>query len=179
MVSRLAFYPSLLYNVILERIVPGRHWYDRINDHVILGALPFRSITPQLQKEGVTGVLTMNEEFETRKFVHSKEEWLSQGIDQLRIALPDFISAPSVEQMEQGITFIEKHKQSGGCVYVHCKAGRTRSASIVAAYLMKTNKWSPQEAVKFIKSKRPHVAIRQKQWRCLNEFSETLTKSLI
>ena len=103
--------------------MPTRHWYDRINDHLILGALPFRSITNQLKEEGVTGVLTMNEEFETRRFVRSKEEWSAVGIEQLRIALPDFIAAPNLEQIEQGVGFIEKHKSSGGCTYVHCKAG--------------------------------------------------------
>lgn len=43
MLSRIAFYPTLMYNVILEKI-GTRRWYDRIDEHVILGALPFRGM---------------------------------------------------------------------------------------------------------------------------------------
>lgn len=47
MFARLSFYPSLLYNVIMEKIT-NRNWYDRIDDTVILGALPFRGMTNQV-----------------------------------------------------------------------------------------------------------------------------------
>jgi atypical dual specificity phosphatase len=47
MLSRLAFYPTLLYNVLLEQS-GVRRWYDRIDETVILGALPFRSMTPEV-----------------------------------------------------------------------------------------------------------------------------------
>jgi hypothetical protein len=44
MFARVSFYPSLIYNVLMEKIT-SRNWYDRIDDNVILGALPFRGIT--------------------------------------------------------------------------------------------------------------------------------------
>lgn len=44
MLARASFYPTLLYNVMMERI-SNRTWYSRIDETVILGALPFRSIT--------------------------------------------------------------------------------------------------------------------------------------
>jgi len=44
MLARLSFYPTLLYNVLMEKIT-SRNWYDRIDDNVILGALPFRGMT--------------------------------------------------------------------------------------------------------------------------------------
>lgn len=47
MFARLTFYPTLLYNVLMEKI-SSRNWYDRIDDNVILGALPFRSMTKQV-----------------------------------------------------------------------------------------------------------------------------------
>lgn len=48
MFARLSFYPTLLYNVIMEKIT-SRNWYDRIDDNVILGALPFRGMTNQVR----------------------------------------------------------------------------------------------------------------------------------
>ena len=43
MLPRLAFYPTLAYNVVLERL-GFVSWYNRIDETVILGALPFVSI---------------------------------------------------------------------------------------------------------------------------------------
>lgn len=40
-------------------------------------------------------------------------------------------------------------------VVVHCFAGQQRSAAVVAAYLMKTKGFTPEQAVDFIKSKKP------------------------
>ena len=42
MFARITFLPTLAYNVAMER-VSNRSWYDRIDNKVILGALPFRS----------------------------------------------------------------------------------------------------------------------------------------
>ena len=47
MISRAVFYPSLLYNIMMERVA-GRHWFDRIDETVVLGALPLRSVTDEV-----------------------------------------------------------------------------------------------------------------------------------
>lgn len=47
MFARVTFYPSLFYNVLMEK-VSSRNWYDRIDEVVILGALPFRKMTKQV-----------------------------------------------------------------------------------------------------------------------------------
>ena len=47
MVSRILFYPTLLSNVVINRL-GLREWYTKIDDKVILGALPFRSMTNQV-----------------------------------------------------------------------------------------------------------------------------------
>ncbi|XP_078018486.1 phosphatidylglycerophosphatase and protein-tyrosine phosphatase 1 isoform X2 [Epinephelus lanceolatus] len=71
--ARLLFYPTLAYNVFMEKVT-SRRWFDRVDDTVILGALPFRSITKQLvETENVRGVITMNEEYETKYFCNSAE----------------------------------------------------------------------------------------------------------
>lgn len=49
MIARITFYPSLFYNVMMEK-ASLRNWYDRIDDNVILGALPFRSEAKEVRK---------------------------------------------------------------------------------------------------------------------------------
>ena len=40
--AKIAFYPTLLWNIFRAGI--DRNWYDRIDETIVLGALPFRSI---------------------------------------------------------------------------------------------------------------------------------------
>lgn len=169
MLQRLIFYPTLAYNVLMTRFA-GRPWYNRIDDTVILGALPFRSITQQLLAENVRAVINMTEPFETKFWVNTAEEWNSYGILLVNLSTPDMIAAPSQENLVIGVRCIEDQRRKGNSVYVHCKAGRTRSATVVACYLMQRHNWSPKEAVEFIRKKRPHITIRYKQWIALHNY---------
>ena len=53
---------------------------------------------------------------------------------------------------------------------MHCKAGRTRSATLVGCYLMSENGWTPEEAVDYMREKRPHILLHNKQWDALREY---------
>jgi len=44
---KFSFYPSLAYNVLLEKLT-SRQWYSKIDDTVIVGALPFKWMTKDL-----------------------------------------------------------------------------------------------------------------------------------
>lgn len=48
MFARVTFYPTLLYNVFMEKVTQ-RNWYDRIDENVILGALPFKSLSQKVR----------------------------------------------------------------------------------------------------------------------------------
>lgn len=50
MFARVTFYPSLAYNVFMER-VSARKWFNRIDDNMILGALPFRFMAADVSTE--------------------------------------------------------------------------------------------------------------------------------
>jgi protein-tyrosine phosphatase len=45
--------------------------------------------------------------------------------------------APPQKMLLEGVEFMNNTVSKGGVVYVHCKAGRSRSAALVACYLMK------------------------------------------
>ncbi|KAE8606652.1 hypothetical protein XENTR_v10010815 [Xenopus tropicalis] len=177
LVARVAFYPSLLYNVLMEKL-SSRKWYNRIDETVILGALPFRGMSIELIKEeNVRGVITMNEEYETRLLCNSAEQWQAMGVEQLCLSTVDFLGVPKLEHLQQGVEFIHKHKENGSSVYIHCKAGRSRSATMVAAYLIQKHEWKPDEAAAFIAEIRPHILIRNNQRQMLERFYQLVASS--
>lgn len=170
MFGRVTFHVSLAYNIVLEKL-SVRQWYSRIDDAVILGALPWRSIAPELiEKEKVGGVISMNESYELKHWVPTKKEWNNMGVEFLQLPTPDIFSAPSQDALDRGMQFINSFDGTGKSVYVHCKAGRTRSATLVGCYLMMKHSWPPKQAVSFMKSKRKHVLLHSTQWNALRDF---------
>ncbi|XP_057421881.1 dual specificity protein phosphatase 1-like isoform X2 [Lotus japonicus] len=73
--------------------------------------------------------------------------------------------------------FINEAKSQGGAVLVHCYAGRSRSVTIIVAYLMKTLGMSLSEALKHVKSKRPQAAPNSGFMRQLEDFEKSLQVS--
>lgn len=176
--ARVLFYPSLLYTVFRGKL-PGpahRDWYHRIDRTVLLGALPLRGMTGRLVRdENVRGVITMNEEYETRFLCNSYKEWKNAGVEQLRLSTVDMTGIPTLANLQKGVQFARKYESLGQCVYVHCKAGRSRSATMVAAYLIQMYKWSPEEAVDAITRIRSHIYIRPGQLEILRQFHTEVT----
>ncbi len=116
--ARAVFYPTLCWNFLLGRILKVRHWWDRIDPHVIVGAFPFRSDVDGLSEEGVRAVVNTCEEY-----AGPVVEYAEHGIEQLRIPTTDF-THPRMEDVERAVEFVQDHAQRGETVYIHCKAGR-------------------------------------------------------
>lgn len=85
------------------------------------------------------------------------------GIEFLQVEVRDYVGVASLEQIKAGVAFIQKHKNLNQTVYVHCKAGRYRSALMVACYLCHEKKMRPHEAVDLIQSIRPIVILNAKR----------------
>jgi len=180
MFARVTFLPTLAYNVAMER-VSSRRWWDRIDQAVILGALPFRSkYTEDLIKdEKIKGVVSMNEDYELALFSHQAEGWSKMGVNFLQLSTTDIFCAPSQAKLRQGVQFMREIAQdsAGESVYVHCKAGRTRSATLVGCYLMEAHRnegWGPEQAVDHMRSVRPHILLHNKQWEALREYHKNM-----
>lgn len=53
MLGTIAFYPSLAYNLVRNYIQPTTwQWYNRIDENVVLGAMPFKSMVQELKTVG-------------------------------------------------------------------------------------------------------------------------------
>ena len=174
--NKIALYPSIVYGVAMEYL-GMRTWYTRIDEHCVLGALPMeRNYKQIIETEKVKAVLTLNEDHELYYSI-SKSEWARQGINYLQIPIKDYVGVASLEQIKKSVEFIKKHKEKNECVYVHCKAGRYRSALIVACYLIGTKEMKPEQAISFLVSLRPHVILNAKrQLNAMNGYYEFLNK---
>lgn len=62
-------------------------------------------------------------------------------------------------------------------ILVHCHMGKSRSASIVIYYLMRSRGWSFEEALEFLKNKRPLVSPNVWYTRQLKDVDRMLTES--
>ncbi|XP_073008333.1 dual specificity protein phosphatase 1-like isoform X1 [Typha latifolia] len=73
----------------------------------------------------------------------------------------DVLDSPETNLMQyfdECFSFIDEAKRAGGNVLVHCFAGRSRSVTVVVAYLMKTHQMSLARALSVVRSKRPHIS---------------------
>lgn len=151
---RVMFLPTLAWTMLLHRAMPDqRRWYDRVDQRVIIGALPLKRHLDTLARvERVTGLINFCDEWEGHR------EYANMGMRQLRLPTLDYC-APTTQQLEAGLDFIRR-QPSGGSVYVHCKAGRGRAGTMLMAYLMDSGGLTPTQAQARLSSIRPHVSPR-------------------
>lgn len=170
LMARLLFYPTLAWNLLLHRLT-RRRWWDRIDRNVLLGALPFAAAVPALKAEGVRGVVNTCEEYSGPVAAYGKAK-----IEQLCIPTVDF-TPPRLEDVERAVSFIARHAERGESVYVHCKAGRGRSATVVLCWLIQSQGLTPTEAQRVLQEKRPHVMPYLHEREVVKEFAATRRNS--
>ncbi|XXG64320.1 hypothetical protein AAC387_Pa05g2305 [Persea americana] len=167
--ARILFYPTLLYNVFRNKIQAEFRWWDEVDQFLLLGAVPFPTDVPRLKGLGVQGVITLNESYET---LVPTSLYHDHGIEHLVIPTRDYLFAPSFVDINRAVNFIHKNASSGRTTYVHCKAGRGRSTTIVLCYLVKYKHMTPADALEHVRSKRPRVLLAPSQWKAVQEYGK-------
>jgi hypothetical protein len=71
--------------------------------------------------------------------------------------IPDAVPAPSLDWLREQVEFIDRQRRGGLPVFVHCRAGVSRSCMVVAAYLMRRDACTRDEALALIRTKRSLV----------------------
>ena len=84
------------------------------------------------------------------------------------------LTAPTVEQLREGVSFINIHTQQG-TVYVHCKLGYSRSAAMVGAYLLASGQAADvARAITMLRRARPGIIIRPEVRASLSAFARSI-----
>ncbi|KAG6532953.1 hypothetical protein ZIOFF_006813 [Zingiber officinale] len=102
----------------------------------------------------------------------------THGIDHLVIPTRDYLFAPSPVDIRRAVDFIHSNASCGRTTYVHCKAGRGRSTTIVLCYLVKYRNMTATAALEYVRSKRPRVLLAPSQWQAVQDFKRQELESL-
>lgn len=131
---------------------------------------------PQLlwvAKNGIKSVVTVRES-------PLPTSWLADTnhkLEYMHLKVDDFC-APSLESLESTVRYIDRHINEEKPVLVHCAAGKGRTGTILAAYIMKQDpNISSLEAINKIRGLRPGSVQSEEQISTLRSFEKHLRKT--
>ncbi|TCD68759.1 hypothetical protein EIP91_009905 [Steccherinum ochraceum] len=132
---------------------------DQIIENLWLGDLPSALRVEALRRNNIHSIVS------AMTFVHHQ------------IDIYDTEDTDVLKHFATAIAFIEKELDKGRGVLVHCFAGVSRSATIVAAYLMHSRGLDPTAALNLIRERRPHVDPNEGFMKQLDIFYKNSFKS--
>lgn len=86
------------------------------------------------------------------------------GVERLILHCDDSDEEDLSRHFASAVRFLKRAHEAGGRVLAHCVAGRSRSASLVLAYLMHEHRMPLNEAFALLKEKRPAVLPNHGFW---------------
>jgi len=130
---------------------------SQILDHVYLGDYGSVRQESLMKKMKVGWILNTADECPLQEYPQ---------ISSLQLIVEDhLLKGNQFDLFEKAFQFIDESKKSEKVCYVHCMRGRSRSASIVIAYLMNRHKMALKEAYEHVKERRrcigPHQYLRK------------------
>lgn len=137
--------------------------YSRITPNLYIGPQYGQLGMKTLREAGVSASISLRAEYDDKEY---------------GLAFPDYHhlpivdnTAPTIEQLDQGVAFIKRVIGDGKSVYVHCGSGVGRAPTMVAAYLIAQEKLSVVDAIKKITETRPFIRILPVQEERLEEYA--------
>jgi protein-tyrosine phosphatase len=116
-----------------------------------------------LHKLGITGIVNMR-----MHSIHTKGSL--EGCTILNLPTPDR-HPPTIENLMKGARFIQKQIDAGGKVYIHCRWGEGRGASMAIAYLISSG-MTYDDAYMLVKKVRTFISPTKLQIERLREFEK-------
>ena len=140
--------------------------YNQITDEIYIGTNMCCQVdfAKELLDKGITAVISL----EAEKMDNPS------GVDYfLWLPVVDHY-APTDKQLRLGLQTLEFFVKEGIKLYAHCKHGHGRAPTLVIAYFIKQG-MGVDEAIEFVKSKRPSMHLNEIQIESLREYSKGLT----
>ena len=200
-------FKGLVYetSLIFTRLSSGKEkWMHVVHEtqtskgkgQLYLGGLPINDYdhVEEFKRKKITQVVSLVEPFEQQSKTWggtpvSHAEWEEAGILQTLIPTEDFDPVPA-KKLKQAVNLIHTTLERGENVYVHCKAGRGRSATAVICYLLQHQKEeiglakdapidmnAVQSAIAYVKATRERINLNSRQQQAVVDYFDYLKKS--
>ncbi|KIL58965.1 hypothetical protein M378DRAFT_27261 [Amanita muscaria Koide BX008] len=127
-----------------------------LRDRVYIGNLSAALSKSHCRSIGTTHVLSVCPDYPSTPTESNASE-SDLETRHLTIAVHDSEYEDLLIHLPRACRFIESAVSGGGKVLVHCVMGISRSATVVAAYLMKSKGMDAVTAIRYIKQKRPQI----------------------
>lgn len=156
------------------------NWWDEVGDDVILGAMPLSQAHLESISEVAGAVLSLNLplEFEGVGLLPppiQSAAYKAAGLAHKILPVIDR-GVPSHAQIREALEFIATEVAKGHKVYVHCMAGRGRSATVVLIYLMVNKGLSYEEARALLRESRYIAAPNHSQVATVKTYAPAKLK---
>jgi protein-tyrosine phosphatase len=90
--------------------------------------------------------------------------------------IPDRAPAPPLDWLRRMVERLHRERKAETATFVHCSSGKSRSAMLVAAYLMYKHGWTREQALQYIHSKRPQTRLNAAFVELLGDWERDLAR---
>jgi protein-tyrosine phosphatase/membrane-associated phospholipid phosphatase len=138
-----------------------RAW-DELTPNVWIGRVLRHTEAASAIEQGVTAVLDLTTEF--------SEPAPFRATNYCNVPILD-LTMPTQDQLAEAVAFIID-ETAKGIVYVHCKAGYSRTAAVAGAYLLASQQAATvAEAISRVREVRPSIVVRTEAVEALQSFA--------
>ncbi len=149
-------------------------FYNKIYDRLFLGSVESSTTFSFLEENNVSVIVNFSKDLENKYQLNLLKpiedapkhiiDWLygnSYCIKYYRVPIDDTQKDIEIDNFYNYIIeivdkIIEEY-DSGKTILFHCLAGNQRSAAGIVAFLMKYNKWTLEESIKYVLTQKPNV----------------------
>lgn len=110
-----------------------------------------------LKRIGITVILNITYEVFILVYLLQIKNYFPNDFHYFNINILDESSVSIVNYADESYKIISEALKTSQKIFVHCAAGRSRSASLVVLFIMKYKRMSLKEAYKLVQRKRPII----------------------